>query len=60
MFSKTCHTDDEKWNDYVLATIAFLNKDEASFRKYTGSENYNDETLARLKANWDKPYKDAY
>jgi hypothetical protein len=57
---QSINPSDDQWNDYVYATIAFLLNDKKSFIKYSQKENYNKNTLKRLKAKWNKPYKDAY
>lgn len=51
---------DSEWNDYVNATIAFLQKDKEELEKYVGKQNYNDGVIYRLYENFDKEYKDAY
>lgn len=51
---------DEMWNDYVDATIAFLQKNELQLRKYVNRENYNGSVIRRLYDNFGKDYKDAY
>jgi len=52
--------EDQQWNNYVLATIAFLRGDRQVFEKYSSGENYNEDTLKRLSDNWGKPYSEAY
>lgn len=52
--------NDGEWNDYVNATIAFLNKDRKELDKYVGKQNYNDSVIHRLHINFGKEYKDAY
>lgn len=51
---------DGEWNDYVNATIAFLEKNRENLNKYVGKQNYNDSVIHRLHINFDKEYKDAY
>lgn len=51
---------DKEWNDYVNATIAFLEKDRNELDKYVGKQNYNDHIIHRLHINFGKDYKDAY
>ena len=67
---KKCYRDNstdarKAWNYYVHGTIAFLKNDESELELYIDSlsshtETMNIEVLIRLKANIDKPYKDAY
>ena len=52
--------DDLQWNDYVKATIAFLEDDRVSFDKHSRGENNNRSTLDRLKEKWGRPYNEAY
>lgn len=59
VFSLT-RTGDRQWNNYVQATIAFLNRDQANFERYAAPENYNGPTLARLRQHWGQPYATAY
>lgn len=49
-----------EWNDYVNATIAFLEKNREELDKYVGKQNYNDHIIDRLRKNFDKEYRDAY
>ena len=51
---------DPEWNEYVDATIAFLQNDRKKFIELTQKENYNKETLERLSRNFGKPYEVAY
>jgi len=53
-------TDDLEWNNYVLATIAFMENDREMFDYYSAGENGNRETLDALKKHWGKLYKHAY
>ena len=59
-FSQTTRTDDAQWNRYALATMAFIRQDRNSFERYANGENYNSDTLERLRKNWGKSYEDAY
>lgn len=59
-FSKTSKTEDTQWNNYVKATIAFLKQDRKTFEQYSTAENYNKETLDRLRQNWGQSYATAY
>ena len=52
--------DDDQWNNYVDATIAFLKGDRKAFKKHAMGENYNSETLERLRDGWGKSYSQAY
>lgn len=52
--------DDLQWNDYVKATIAFLEDDRVSFDKHSRGENNNRSTLDRLEGKWGRPYNEAY
>ena len=52
--------DDDQWNNYVDATIAFLGDDRAAFEKHASGENYNRETLERLRSGWGTSYSQAY
>lgn len=52
--------DDDQWNDYVDATIAFLEGDRAAFEEHASGENYNSSTLERLRDGWGKSYSQAY
>lgn len=58
--NKSLSDDDQEWNRYVFATIAFLNKDKVSFEKMLNQKNYNIDTLNRLHSNFNKSYQDAY
>jgi hypothetical protein len=51
---------DPQWQNYVNATIAFLNNNKDLFLKYYKPPNSNKPTLDRLYKNWAKPYKVAY
>lgn len=51
---------DGEWNDYVNATIAFLEKNKEELERYVGKQNYNDHIIYRLYINFNKDYKDAY
>lgn len=58
---KLSYTDeDDEWNDYVNATIAFLKKDREEFNKYLTKENYNGSVIKRLSDNFYEDYKNAY
>lgn len=57
---KSLAENDREWNDYVLATIAFLQKNREEMNKYVGKQNYNDHVIHRLHMNFDKDYKDVY
>lgn len=56
------------WNEYARATIAFLQSDLATFEREAATversehsgDKMNARVLARLLANWGKPYRDAY
>ena len=52
--------DDPQWNNYVNATIAFLNNDRESFDEFAKGENYNSSNLEGLRDGWGKSYKEAY
>lgn len=52
--------DDEQWNKYVNASIAFINKDKNEFDRHSSGENFNRETLDRLDQNFGKSYREAY
>jgi hypothetical protein len=52
--------NDQDWNDYVLATIAFLSNNKRQFQQYANRPNSNSETIKKLAANWGKTYKEAY
>ena len=51
---------DSQWDAYVLATVAFLEGDRASFDRHAAGPNYNRPTLKRLTNNWGKTYNEAY
>ena len=53
-------TDDDQWNNYVDATIAFLEDNRTAFEEHAKGENYNSETLERLRSGWGKSYSQAY
>ena len=58
---KCCKSpDDDQWNNYVDATIAFLEDDRAAFEEHASGENYNSSTLERLRSGWGKSYSQAY
>ena len=58
---KLCNeTDDDQWNNYVDATIAFLEDNRTAFEEHAKGENYNSETLKRLRDGWGKSYSQAY
>jgi hypothetical protein len=59
-FSRAGKTTDAHWNNYVQATIAFLKRDRAAFERYASPENYNKETLDRLRQHWGQSYATAY
>ena len=52
--------DDDQWNNYVNATIAFLKGDGKAFEKHASGKNYNSSTLERLRNGWGKSYSQAY
>ena len=52
--------DDDQWNNYVDATIAFLEDNRAAFEKHASGENYNSSTLERLRSGWGTSYSQAY
>jgi hypothetical protein len=58
--SLTDADDDPQWNDYVKATIAFLEDDRMAFEEHASGDNYNSSTLDRLRAGLGKPYKEVY
>jgi hypothetical protein len=58
--SLTDADDDPQWNDYVKATIAFLEDDRTAFEEHASGDNYNSSTLDRLRAGLGKPYKEVY
>lgn len=58
--SLTDDDDDPQWNDYVKATIAFLEDDRTAFEEHASGDNYNSSTLERLRAGLGKPYKEVY
>lgn len=51
---------DLEWDAYVLATIAFLERDKQAFDGHASGTNYNRPTLKRLADNWEKAYNEAY
>ena len=53
-------TEDDQWNNYVDATIAFLKDDRVAFKKHASGENRNSETLERLRVGWGKSYGEVY
>jgi hypothetical protein len=53
-------SEDTQWNNYVQATIAFLKGDQAAFERYATPENYNKQTLDRLRQHWGQSYATAY
>lgn len=58
---KLCkNPDDGQWNDYVDATIAFLEDNRSAFEEHASGENYNSSTLERLRDGWGKSYSQAY
>ena len=58
---KRCdETDDDQWNNYVDATIAFLEGDWEAFKKHASVENRDPVTLERLRKGWGKSYSQAY
>lgn len=52
--------NNDQWNKYAKASIAFIKKDKSEFDKHSSGENFNKETLDRLGKNFEKSYKDAY
>ena len=52
--------DDDQWNNYVDATIAFLKDNRTAFEEHASGENYNSETLERLRSRWGDSYSQAY
>jgi hypothetical protein len=52
--------DDDQWNRYTDASIAFIKGDKDAFDKHSAGENFNRETLDRLGKNFGKSYKEAY
>ena len=59
-FSHCSQTKDTQWNNYVLATIAFLKGDRVEFERYASAENYNKQTLDRLRQHYGQSYTAAY
>ena len=58
---KRCkNPDDDQWNNYVDATIAFLEDNRAAFEEHASGENYNSKTLERLRDGWGDSYSQAY
>jgi hypothetical protein len=58
---KLCkNPDDDQWNNYVDATIAFLEDNRAAFEEHASGENYNSSTLERLRDGWGDSYSQAY
>ena len=52
--------DNDQWNNYVDATIAFLEDNKAAFEKHASGENYNRKTLEQLRSRWGASYSQAY
>ena len=52
--------DDDQWDNYIDATIAFLEDDRTAFEEHASGENYNSFTLGRLRSGWGEPYSQAY
>ena len=52
--------DNDQWNNYVDATIAFLEDDREAFKTHASGKNYNSETLERLRSRWGDSYSQAY
>jgi len=52
--------DDQQWNRYIKATIAFLEDDRTAFEKHASGKNSNSDVLDRLRAGWDGSYSAAY
>ena len=52
--------DDDQWDNYIDATIAFLEDDRTAFEEHASGENYNSSTLERLRSGWGEPYSQAY
>ena len=52
--------EDSQWNNYVDATIAFLESDRAAFEENAMGENDNSSTLERLRVGWGKSYGEVY
>ena len=51
---------DVQWNNYVDATIAFLEDNKTAFEVHASGENYNSETLEQLRDGWGASYSQAY
>ena len=49
-----------QWNNYVDATIAFLEDNKAAFEEHASGENRNSETLEQLRSRWGASYSQAY
>jgi len=58
--SLTDADDNQEWNRYIKATIAFLEDDRTAFEEHASGDNYNSSTLHRLRAGLGKPYKEVY
>jgi len=58
--SLTDADDNQGWNRYIKATIAFLKDDRTAFEEHASGENSNSDTLDRLRAGLGKPYKEVY
>ena len=58
---KSKEPDDQEWNDYVDATIAFIMKDRKAFDRAAATPgNNNADSIERLKNSWGQHYRDAY
>ena len=58
---KSCkNPDDDQRNNYVDATIAFLEDNKTAFEVHASGENYNSETLEQLRDGWGASYSQAY
>jgi hypothetical protein len=60
LMKRSLKDDDSQWNDYVEATIAFLEDDRAAFEEHASGENYNGDVLERLRHGWGKLYSQVY
>jgi tetratricopeptide (TPR) repeat protein/ribosomal protein S18 acetylase RimI-like enzyme len=52
--------DDPQWNDYVKATVAFLQGNQQQLDQYKNKANENSKTIDRLVAGFGKPYSQVY
>jgi hypothetical protein len=57
---RSFNPEDSQWNDYVMATMAFLKGDQAELSRLAAKDNYNKETIDRLASGVGKPYSQVY